>query len=185
MTVILFEPHYDDAVLFASYTLRREKPKVITVLGGDTVQAPGITAWERQRENERAMGVLNVFDVEAWGHSERSPDWDAVADSLRLIRDEVHYSLSDRVFAPLVEQGGHDHHNKVGLLTMEIFGDNVSFYATYRRGSGRTRTDTEVIPEPDWPARKYAAMACFSSQINLENTRPWFCSDDCLREWIA
>lgn len=181
--VVLLEPHYDDAVLFASYTLLKEKPTVITVLGGDTVQEPEITARQRANENWRALSILLDSPNYEWDHSERNPDWEMVVAQMIDVRIEL---SPDVIWVPLMEDDGHEQHNEVSREAIIIFGaERCRFYATYRRGSGRTRTDNEVIPEPGWRAKKYAAMACFASQIEIENTRPWFCSDDCLREWIA
>jgi hypothetical protein len=89
------------------------------------------------------------------------------------------------VWAPMQEEKGHEQHNLVAWAAEVVFGGRVRSYATYSRGSGRTRTDNEVIPKPDWPALKLRAMACYASQINLDNCQPWFRSDDMLREWIA
>ena len=90
-----------------------------------------------------------------------------------------------RVWVPLYENDGHEEHNLVSEVAFEVFEPTVvREYATYRRGSGRTRTDLEIEPKQDWPACKFRAMGAYISQINRPDTRPWFCSDDCLREWV-
>lgn len=181
MRSLLFEPHHlghDDAVLFASYTLLRERPYVVTVFGGDTVQdlADGV----RHSETRAALSVLNKDRAyRSLPLPERNPRYE---DAIRAMLDVAESVRPKTIWVPLWEDGGHAQHNFVA----SVFGvEGVRYYATYRRGEGRTRTDTEVEPEPGWRALKYRAMACYSSQIEIENTRPWFCSDDCLREWVA
>ena len=88
------------------------------------------------------------------------------------------------VWAPMVEADGHEDHNLVGLAAADVFGDRCRFYATYKRGHGRTRTDHEVIPEPDWYAKKFKAMSHYISQINHPQMRPWF-TTDWDREFVA
>lgn len=184
MAVLLLESHHDDLALFCAYTALRLKPTAITVLGDARVQERyGISKEDRQAENAEALNILGVTNWMVWNHSDVEPNWDAVRDDMRRY---FAAHEPEEVWAPLVEQGnGHDQHDQVGLLASEVFGDRCRFYATYRRGSGRTRTDNEVIPEPDWPATKFKAMSAYASQINLENCRPWFAAADSLREWRA
>ena len=153
-------------MLFACYTLLREQAGVVTVFGGDE---------RRQHETWEAMDLLDV-PHEEWTVPHDRRDifrWMEKADDGEVT-----------VWAPMVEEGGHLDHNLVGWAAADVFGDRCRFYATYKRGHGRTRTDNEVIPEPDWYAKKFNAMSCYVSQINHPQMRPWFCSDDMLREWI-
>lgn len=156
--VILFEPHHDDAVLFACYTLLRHRPQVITVYGEDS---------DRVDESAEAMTVLDV-PYEAW---------------FSRACEKMQKMVFDVVWAPMLEDGAHEHHNEVSRMAAQVFGDRCRFYATYQRGHGRTRTDNEVIPEPGWYALKLKAMACYTSQINDPHMRPWF--NDWEREWLA
>ena len=55
-------------------------------------------------------------------------------------------------------------------------------YLTYKRGSMRSR-GTEVPFEPKWAWLKLRALACYQSQVELENTMPWFI-DDTFREYV-
>lgn len=187
MTVLLLEPHLqavDDAVLFATYTLLRERPHVVTVCSDARVQERyGIDGVERRYEGYRAMKSLSIDHDDLFLRDD-DLDVEYLERSLR-VRDEL---LSPGiVWAPLPEEfDGHAQHDLVAQYAEKVFGrDRLRFYATYRRGSARTRTETEVTPEPHWPALKFKAMACYESQINLDNTRPWFAADDMLREWVA
>lgn len=184
MTTLLLEPHLDDAVLFATYTLLREKPMVVTVCSDARVQETyGITGDMRRNEWARSMSVVGNVWSERLHMSDVSLDADDL--TVRLFRLRSDYRIT-KVWAPLYEEGGHEQHNQVALAAVKAFnGVEVCRYATYRRGSTRTRTETEVTPEPHWPALKFKAMACYESQINLPNCQPWFAADDMLREWIA
>ncbi len=181
MSTILFEPHHDDAALFAAYTVLREKPDVITVMGNATLQEPhGITELVREQESIAAMRILEPNSWRSWRHSDINPDQDAIVDDMLKLNTVLHPKT---VWAPLREDLGHEQHNMVAVAALIAFGEGrVRFYATYQRGYGRTRTETEVRPEPTWPALKLKAMACYDSQINLANCRPWF--DDWSKEWI-
>lgn len=183
MTVVLFEPHHDDAVLFACYTLLREKPIIVTVFGEAISQeCYGITERMRNAEQMDAMNFVQPEDWRSWNNPDVNPDMsDVIADMDRLLKREQ----PKEVWAPLREDGGHDQHNMVSVAATTVFGNRCRFYATYKRGSARTQTDREVVPQPDWPAVKFMAMSCYISQINLPNCQPWFASNDMLREWIA
>lgn len=174
MRPLFISPHNDDETLFGAYTLMRHKPDVVVCLWGMT--QPGITGTERLRETERALKILGIENFSQWGISDARPEWETIVCDLRQLGPR------ELVFAPAVELGGHDHHNMLGDIADRVFGpDCVTHYATYVRESARTRTDNEVPYEPTWPARKLRAMACYTSQINLDNTRPWFSDWD--REW--
>lgn len=181
MKSILLEPHHDDAILFSCYTLLAEKPTVITVLGGESSQ-PTADAERRQWESKAAMAHVGV-PYAWWDLSEVKPDWQvALAAMEKLERDHA----PERVWVPLVEQeDGHAQHDVIGEMALGVFGSRCWFYATYRRGGRRTQTLRERIPQSGWPSVKFRALACYISQIEIENTRPWFAADDCLREWIA
>jgi len=172
VTVVLFEPHPDDICLFSLYSLLREqargKVKVVTVFS---------EANHRADETIAAMDSLGVYDWRGW--LDTPYEFHAVARKMAELDNDV-----TTVWAPMVEIDAHNDHNLVGWAAEDVFGDRCRFYATYRRGQGRTRTDNEVIPEPDWYAKKFNAMSCYVSQINHPQMRPWFASDDMLREWI-
>ena len=147
LTVILFEPHPDDAVLFACYTLLREQPEVVTVFGEDN---------HRCEEGTDALSRVTGGVIEVWFALSR--------EHVRICRRMRNIDDGEMtVWAPMVEADGHEDHNLVGWAAEDVFGDRCRFYATYKRGHGRTRTDHEVIPEPDWYAKKFKAMSCYVS----------------------
>lgn len=176
---IFLSPHHDDETLFASYTLMRYKPDVAVCFLSAVQEQYGISQTTRANETTRALAELGLpTNWRQWGYYDNDPDLKDLRERVLLLSE--HY---DACFAPLPEDGGHDQHNSVGEYAKEAFGDQCRFYATYWRGSKRTHTEFEVVPEPDWYAKKFKAMACYTSQINLDNCRPWFSDWD--REWVA
>lgn len=174
MNAIFWEPHHDDSVLFAAYTLLREKPTVITVFSHPSVK--------RQVESMKAMDVVGC-NYGMVGLNEQEIDKSMLEQRMELERSRM--TERYKVFAPAIEIDGHIEHNMVSWFATKVFGaDNVTHYMTYRRGHGRSRSDNEVEPEPGWRALKMQAMACYVSQIERADTRPWFCGDDVFREWI-
>lgn len=174
MRPLFLSPHSDDETLFGSYTLLRHNPEVIICLRGTT--QTGISYERRATEANCASWWLGIDTPTHWPCDDGKVDWDEVRSRMKLLAPR------DQVFAPMVELGGHHEHNMIGGMADEVFGwENVTHYATYVRGHGRSQTETQVSYEPDWPAKKFKAMACYVTQINLDNTRPWFSDWD--REW--
>lgn len=159
----------------------RHHPILVTVFGHAQAQEKyGISCMTRDTENVEAMQILEPADWRTWNHSDIDPNEDAIIHEMlrtnKVLRPKV-------VWAPMFELEGHEQHNMVARAAEVVFPGRVRSYATYSRGSARTRTPNEVRPEPDWPALKLKAMACYTSQINLDNTRDWF--SDWSREWVA
>lgn len=173
MRTLLLAPHNDDETLFASYTLLRYRPTVV------------VCTWpmihrERVSETEAAMEVLGIRiqDLHQWRFRDDDPDWDAMETKMRGLGEW------EMVFAPMLEEHGHEQHNRVTEIANRVFGGTQG-YATYRRECGRTMTDNEVPFERYWPAIKFRAMSCYQSQINWDQTWPWFFDTDARREWWA
>lgn len=156
---------------------------MITVLSDATYQQSRFGILKEQRMNENGQALFWLQASDEWrllNFSDENPDWKQVEDHLFML-DAAH--LPEIVLAPMYEVGGHCQHNALALAAIEVFGGRCRGYATYKRGHTRTQTDFEVPHEPEWPAKKLRAMACFASQINLANTRPWFSNWD--REFMA
>lgn len=182
MTVVLFQPHSDDAALFAAYACVRENPVVVTVLRSERQATAGVDHDTRELEDRCAFAELGVTAYEQWPYSDASPDWGAVVNAMRLLDERL---TPHRVFAPAPEQDGHDQHNQVGELARQVFGDRLIGYLTYVRGCGHSTGGVEVPCEPDWVARKLRALACYRSQIWEPSTRPWFVELLDVREWVT
>lgn len=178
MKTLLLQPHADD-IVFCAYQALAVRPDVVTVLQASDLQEAVV----RSFEDDRAMEILGCNRLPSWNlGSEGKPDWGFIGLRLREFAEREY----DHCIAPAYIEEGHEEHNGVAMLAQDAFGlDRLTRYATYRRGFGRYRMANEVIPQQGWAALKFRAMACYSSQIERESTRPWFAADDCLREWIA
>lgn len=183
MSALLLAPHNDDETLFASFTILRHRPHVVTCFRSYVQERRGGPDYRtREAETQQALFRLGGPTWQQLPVRDDQPDVEMLVSCLREIQRD---GLWDVVFAPAVEDGGHDQHNMVGHAALEIFGDQiVTPYLTYVRGEGKTRSGCAVPFEPDWPARKLMAMSKYQSQIEVENTSFWFL-DETIREWYA
>jgi len=185
MTVLFLEPHDDDLVLFSCFNLIRHQDEatVVTCLRSDiqnSAHYPGgpITYQTRERESHDAMFTLGVGWYAHWEYLDSDPDWASIAVAL----SEFQLGFSPEiVFAPAVEETGHDQHNEIGSLALGVFGTRVKPYLTYTRDRGRSK-GREIEYDADWVALKYRALACYQSQIRCPATRYWFV-DDPIKEY--
>lgn len=180
MTALVLSPHNDDCELFCAFSALDTQAHVIVVLRSQVQQDRyGITALTREAETVEAMRELDL-NYEQWDFLDRDPDWSEVLDAMYGLAEHEW----DPVFAPAVEVDGHEHHDRVGEMALEVFGpDRVTSYLTYTRTGGRSRNGVEIVPEPDWIERKHRALACYRSQIAEPSCRPWFMGD--LREYVV
>ncbi len=180
MSALLLQPHSDDAVLFASWLCLKHRPHVVTVLRSVVQESNGITHAEREAEDVRAFRVLGVTH-EQWTMGDADPRWDDLSAQMSHLRDGgvIPGFPEGDVFAPWPEKGGHEHHNRIGELARDIFGDRVTFYTTYRVGGPRT-VGTPSEPEPWMIPLKLRALACYESQM-LRGPRRFFMH--ALDEW--
>lgn len=181
MTALLLEPHQDDCALFAAFTAHAEKPHVVTVLRSVVQERRGISGQTREWENKHAMHELGC-QWGQWPFSDSDPDWDAIRDA--IVGAAATYG---RVLAPHPEDGGHEHHNRIGEIAREAFGaGRVTCYVTYANGRQRNNDGLgeKVIPTPDAVQAKLRALACYRSQIAEPSTGHHF-TDHPLTEWIV
>jgi LmbE family N-acetylglucosaminyl deacetylase len=180
---VLFAPHNDDETLFAAYTVMHHNCHVITCLRSFVQESRGGPRWTT-REAE-TLHALRALVTERWTQWHVRDDHDEAAMEGQLRGEMLALAKTvevTRVWAPAIEAGGHWHHNLIGELAEEVFGpERTSFYMTYIRDNGRSK-GVEVVPTADMIRSKLAALACYRSQIELDNTRPWFL-DDVMREW--
>lgn len=181
MTALLLSPHNDDETLFCSWTILRHRPHVVTCLKSYLQEERGGPSHRvREEETQRALFHLQAPTWQQLPVRDDAPDWDMLQSLINEIAKDQPW---DVVFAPAVEEDGHDQHNEVGRQAVEAFGKRiVTPYLTYRRGHGKSRGRNEVPFEPLWVALKLRALAEYESQIEVENTRTWFV-DESLREW--
>lgn len=92
------------------------------------------------------------------------------------------------IYAPAQETSGHGQHSQTAraaqLLAGQVVPEStlapipITYYTTYTRTGGKTRTANPVpIEQPEWIERKLRALACYKSQIRLENCREHFTRD--------
>lgn len=188
MGKLILSPHDDDSCLFVGYQACRGESTVLVSFDSHIQVDRGANycnSLARAIETVRAMSELsdgacsvkrcNLSDAREYG----------VEDVALALSQGQYWGNGDHVWAPAYEEGGHDQHNLVALAAPLAFpGAVIHRYTTYVRGKGKTRTSREVIPEPWMIERKLRALACFSSQIRLENTRDWFLHND-LAEFLS
>ncbi len=171
MTHLLLSPHNDDEGLFASYVCLRHRPKVIVALDGGTDRKHFPDPVDRAAESAAAMRILGC-EFEHLGFPVDISAWQPVADRLALEPEPEH------VWAPLIEEGGHRHHNRLAELAIALWPGRVSFYATYTvDGKGWPHKSVVGDPVPvqeGWPELKRAALDCYATQIASQGTRMHF-----------
>lgn len=190
MNTLFLAPHNDDETLFGAFTLLRYRPHVIVCFTSalqDSPRYPGgpISSSTRYLETVAALTALGLdpskeSGYEQWPYPDNeSLDVEAFETELRYVY-ELHQP--EVVFAPVVEAGGHEQHNTIGRIALEVFGDRVRPYLTYTWPNGRSKGQ-EVEFEPHWPALKLRALSCYESQIQSPATGSWFI-DAPIREYV-
>lgn len=167
MTVVVLEPHPDDAVLFACWAIIQHTAHVVTVCGESHLQhGLGVTSNDRVHDTEGALFELDVTG-EMWPIRDDTPDWEAAESMMRELDDRMSPTL---VFAPASERNGNPAHTTVGLLADKVFGDRVTFYLTYTGApSVKSRGGGKVVPEQAWIPMKLRALACYESQFRVRS----------------
>lgn len=193
---LLISPHNDDETLFAAFTIMKEKPLVCVVFDSYVQVArghAGATAERRRQETQDGIWELmkgsqimprprEASIVTFIGLRDDAPDWEYFRTWLKQRRDGPNPQF-DGIICPAWEQNGHDQHNGVARICRDLWpAEQRIEYLTYTRTHGRSRSAHEVIPTPDMIARKHRALACYASQMEVENCRDWFLGD--LREYI-
>ena len=174
---ILFSPHNDDEVLFACYTLLREKPLVV-ICTDSYIQynrGDGITAEQRREETRQAMKVLDLPVYFAGIRDDQATEEDFV-DLMKK------FNVNGNVYAPAV-QGGNKHHDMVGNAAAKVF-KWLTRYTTYTKTELWTKGTLEVVPNEIEASLKRRALACYESQYNLPSTKPHFLAVMDKTEWL-
>lgn len=193
---LFLAPHNDDETLFGAFTLLAWHPDVIVCFLSDKQRADGIESHVRSIETGWALKLLGGTGTYMQSSVLDTARDDEAVEYLRPIFEDAHeifgrmagrdgpHAPYDVIFAPAVEDGGHEQHSLVGDLASRVFGERVVHYLTYRRGYGRSSSSVEVPFRPEWPALKLAAMSMYRSQSALPSTAPWF-MDHGLREFYV
>lgn len=163
---LLFSPHSDDQILFAAFTMLREKPLVVTVYACNVQQRRGHPAGAKERaaEDVAACAVLGC-EVEFLGIDETN---DVPQQHVNVaVRRAVEQHKPDHIYAPMPENGGHLQHNKVGLAAAFAAKElrvELRQYLTYT-SRGKSTHGRRVDFEPAWLPLKWRALSCYESQI--------------------
>lgn len=175
---LFISPHNDDAVLFAAFTLMREKPLVVTVTDSwkQSNRGENITADQRWEEDKKAMEILGCPII-------RLGIRDDIIDEWAVKRALGRFHGFPRVYAPAI-QGGNKDHDLVGEVAQKLF-PNLIQYTTYSPVSLYTTGSQEVKPTPEELELKKKALECYQSQITLPATAPHFKAVEGRSEWIA
>jgi LmbE family N-acetylglucosaminyl deacetylase len=183
MRTLLLAPHFDDEVLFTSFTILRHDPDIAWVFAPPTLK-------EHETRLKESMTAL------AWLWKDGPPvDWQrhvtsgfaVEGDGVAELLGQFLAGASDkyqRLFAPAPYEDGHTEHNSVGYAAVAS-GVPTVLYDTYGRTRGRVHGGTEVVPEWQWIQPKLAALSCFTSQIEHPQRRPWFYDMLDMREWLS
>lgn len=163
---LFISPHNDDAVLFGTFTLLRERPNVVVVF--DSYVQPGRGYPNTDAETRRAEDIEAISNVlecplTFLRFRDDAPNWPSILTTLASISDHV-----EQVWAPAVEPDGHAHHNAIGQLSKQLWNGKVQHYATYTRTNGKSKGQP-VEYQPEWVEKKLKALACYKSQICLPN----------------
>jgi LmbE family N-acetylglucosaminyl deacetylase len=187
--VLFLSPHSDDEALFGSFIIQQELPEVWVITDGVIQQNRGEDVRAGDRREESCNGVSSLiknWPVHFGGMSDSNVNWNTVSDL--LVGMGLHGF--DRVYAPYPEthESCHDHHNKLGFLVTGLFPEQVRFYATYTRQTGKTGPSTpraREYPPTDGGQvqRKLRALSCYRSQMDVHNCREHFMRD--LREYVV
>src|SRR3990167_7872552 len=138
---LFISPHNDDETLFGAFTLMHEKPLVLIVT--DSYIQPnrgdkGCSARERREETSKAMKLLGCPVFFAGLR-------DDVLTNIDVISLLISFEGFERVYAPAV-QGGNVHHDMIGNVASQVFGDRLIQYTTYTKTELWTPGNIEVIP---------------------------------------
>lgn len=170
---LFVSPHNDDAVLFGAFTLQRERPQVLTVFDSFVQVERGFlncTAQARRAEDLRAITVLDCAF-----HSGYVPDSLSGEKAGSAVRGMLE-SWAERVtevWLPAVEVNGHEQHNLVGQIGLDVFSKaNRHCYLTYT-AAGKSVNGTPVPCTADMIWRKLIALACYRTQLEVHELGCW------------
>lgn len=171
---LFLSPHNDDEALFGAFTLIANAGDIILAVVYDShkqwQRGTGITAGQRREETREAcahLGVDPLLHLRFLGLS------DADDHAIGAVLDGVGGPNIEHVYAPAFELGGHPQHNRVGSVADQLWPDKVTHYMTYTP-DGKSTSARRVPHEPEWLIHKWRALACYKSQITLENTHAHF-----------
>lgn len=163
MAKYFISPHSDD-IIFATYTILREKPIVVTITHS-TLQ--GDNGFDRVLEDYKASKILGV-PIMFLGIDEDELTEEILVEKLSVISKET----ADVVYIPEYQENGNPQHNLVNKVCKRLFWDTKD-YKTYSGLEDRT-LGIEIIPTEEELEIKKQAMACYRTQIENPMTAHYF-----------
>jgi len=165
--------------LFGAFTLIRHKPLVIIVTDSYIQQERGeswITAEKRRQETIEAMKIAGC-PVVFLGIKDTALTEEMLRERLKAFKPEM-------IYAPAI-QGGNVHHDIVGKVAKELFGDKCELYTTYTKTELYTTGNFEIKPTHNELELKEKMLNCYESQLNLKSTLPHFLAVKGKSEWLV
>ncbi len=160
MNSLVISPHSDDAALFMSYTLIREKPLVLTVTSSfiQSNRGENITSQQRRLEDIEAMKLLGCPIVFGQVRDDIIDEW-----GVEHFISKFHNF--DKIYIPAV-MGGNPQHDLIGKVALKLWPDAIQ-YATYAKGEWKSKGKKEIVPTPKEAALKLKVLTCYTSQLSL------------------
>ena len=177
--VIWISTHNDDESLFGAYTLLRQKCLVIVVTDSFIQVERGdvdCDAYNRRQETIEAMKIAGC-PVVFLGIKDTELTEEILIERLKVFNPA-------RVYAPAIHEGGNVHHNIVGKVALELFGDRCERYTSYNSTQLYIQGNFEVKPTLTEKVLKGRMLACYTSQLSLPSTRPHFEAVVDRSEWL-
>lgn len=173
---LFISPHNDDAVLFGTFTLLRERPVVVTVFDSYVQVERGYSQAHRTQRRAEDLAAMKILGcILNFG---MVPD-NEVAESVRgkIQASMSHWQGVTDVWLPAVEAGGHVQHNLVGEIGLDLFGSmfsraKVHRYLTYTE-EGKSTAGLKVPCTGAMVLKKLQALACYQSQIEIDALWCW------------
>lgn len=158
---LFLSPHSDD-IIFATYTILREKPIVVTVTHS-TLQ--GDNGFDRVLEDYKASKILGV-PIMFLGVEENK------LDGLSFLKAILPIYTEDTVYIPEYQENGNPQHNLINEISKKIF-PNTKEYKTYSGLEDRT-IGKEIVPTEEELEIKKRVMECYRTQIENPMTSHYF-----------
>lgn len=177
--IIVLAPHNDDESLFLAYTLMRVKPLVIVVTDSYIQPARGDKGCEPAKRRQETIEAMKIAECPVLFMN--IPD--TILDE-KILRERLKGLNPARVYAPAIHEGGNVHHNIVGKVALEMFGDRCERYTSYNSTELYIEGNFEIKPTQEEKNLKGKMLACYTSQVNLPSTRPHFEAVIDKPEWL-
>lgn len=202
MNTLLLAPHYDDEILFASYAIMQSLPDIAWAFAPFDYHEQEERRIESEMALEQLLGDGHGLTLGWLGGCEGEEMHSLTEQLVGLAaptsplaepgeRPRNFLKRYDHIIAPMIEpENEHSEHNACGEAAFLAFGPEphrITYYATYQRGRTRAATygGSPFEPTTSMIQRKLRALACFGSQIEHPQRRPWFYDMLDMREWYA